>query len=62
METEYIVLSHSMQELLPAKWLIEELAQSLELEQDDVSTISTIWENNNGVLVLATNPMPRMTP
>eukprot|EP00957_Ditylum_brightwellii_P145305 11066846-Ditylum_brightwellii.AAC.1 len=62
MEAEYIALSHSMQELLPAKWLVEELAQSLGLERDDFSTISTIWENNNGALVLATNPMLRMTP
>eukprot|EP00957_Ditylum_brightwellii_P160821 12243405-Ditylum_brightwellii.AAC.1 len=62
MEAEYILLSHSTQGLLPAKWLMEELAQSLGLEQDVVSIISTIWEDNNGVLVLASNPMLRMPP
>eukprot|EP00957_Ditylum_brightwellii_P098738 7521052-Ditylum_brightwellii.AAC.1 len=51
-----------MRELLPAKWLIEELGQSLGLKQEEVSTISTVWKDNNDALVLATNPMPRMTP
>eukprot|EP00957_Ditylum_brightwellii_P040791 3088302-Ditylum_brightwellii.AAC.1 len=62
MEAEYIVLSHSMKELLPVQWLIEELAAALDLERESLSTISIVWEDNVGALALANAPMPRMIP
>eukprot|EP00957_Ditylum_brightwellii_P063927 4849883-Ditylum_brightwellii.AAC.1 len=62
MEAKYIALSHSTRELLPVCWLIEEVASALDLKRDSFSTISTVWEDNEGVLILANSPMPRMTP
>eukprot|EP00957_Ditylum_brightwellii_P163603 12456758-Ditylum_brightwellii.AAC.1 len=51
-----------MRELLPVRWLMEELATTLKLERDSLSTISTMWEDNQGAFMLANAPMPRMTP
>eukprot|EP00957_Ditylum_brightwellii_P024285 1832019-Ditylum_brightwellii.AAC.1 len=62
MEVEYIALVHIMQELLPAQWLVEKVATTLDLEQTKVNTISTVWEDNNGALALDKSPMPQMTP
>eukprot|EP00957_Ditylum_brightwellii_P105431 8037667-Ditylum_brightwellii.AAC.1 len=62
MEAEYIALAHSIQELLPAQWLLEELASHLDLGRDSMSTIYTMWEDNNGALILVISPMPQMTP
>eukprot|EP00957_Ditylum_brightwellii_P089522 6816945-Ditylum_brightwellii.AAC.1 len=61
MKAEYIALSHSMRKLLSARWLIEELATALDLERESLSTISTVWEDNEGALALTNAPMPRMT-
>eukprot|EP00957_Ditylum_brightwellii_P210677 15365253-Ditylum_brightwellii.AAC.1 len=58
MEAEYIVLSHSMRELLPACWLMDELVQAFELERELLLTVSMVWEDNNGALILANSPMP----
>eukprot|EP00957_Ditylum_brightwellii_P123837 9440203-Ditylum_brightwellii.AAC.1 len=62
MEAKYIALAHSVHELLPAKWLLEELSQQLELGRESLSTLSTVWEDNNGSLALANMIMPHMTP
>lgn len=61
MEAEYIALSTSMRSLIPLKSLVAEVAASL---LDDptflTSTYSSVFEDNNGALILAT--VPRMTP
>eukprot|EP00957_Ditylum_brightwellii_P144321 10994864-Ditylum_brightwellii.AAC.1 len=62
MEAKYITLAHSMYELLPAKWLLEELSQQLELDRESLSTVSTVWEDNNGSLAFANMSMSCMTP
>eukprot|EP00957_Ditylum_brightwellii_P036032 2730173-Ditylum_brightwellii.AAC.1 len=62
MEAEYIALSHSMRELLPACWLMDELAQALKLKRELLSMVSTVWEDNDRALILANSPMPHMTP
>ena len=41
---------------------MEELKEALHLDIKTLSTISTVWEDNNGALTLANNPLPRMTP
>eukprot|EP00957_Ditylum_brightwellii_P177553 13524137-Ditylum_brightwellii.AAC.1 len=61
MEAEYIALSQGMQELLPAKRLLEELVSALEFENEPLSTVSTVLEENNGSSIIAPNPMPCMT-
>eukprot|EP00957_Ditylum_brightwellii_P009459 714039-Ditylum_brightwellii.AAC.1 len=48
METEYIVLTHSMRELLPVQWLVEEVPAILNLEHTWAKIISINWEDNNG--------------
>eukprot|EP00957_Ditylum_brightwellii_P114984 8769989-Ditylum_brightwellii.AAC.1 len=62
MEAEYIALAHSMRELIPTKWLMDELAEALSLEITGERMFSTVWEDNNGALILANNLLPRMTP
>eukprot|EP00957_Ditylum_brightwellii_P206830 15350181-Ditylum_brightwellii.AAC.2 len=62
MEAKHIALSHAMQGLLPVCWLLEELAEALQLERDSLSTISMTWEDNNEAMSLATSPLPCMTP
>ena len=62
METEYIALSMSMRELIPAQETIKEIAAGLGIERDETSTISKVWEDNEGCLLLANSPMPKVTP
>ena len=61
MEAEYIALSTSLRSLIPLKSLVHEVASSL---MDDATfittTYSSVFEDNNGALILAT--VPRMTP
>jgi transposase InsO family protein len=63
MESEYIALSQSMKQLIPLKHVYREIIQHMNLPIDAVSTISTVFEDNNAALILArsTNP-PRLTP
>eukprot|EP00957_Ditylum_brightwellii_P104204 7936816-Ditylum_brightwellii.AAC.1 len=42
--------------------LQSEMACSTMEAKNTVSTISTIWEDNNGALILTNNPMPCITP
>lgn len=61
MEAEYIALSASMRSLLPLKSLVEEVTSSLMNDPTFLtSTYSSVFEDNNGALILATSP--RMTP
>eukprot|EP00957_Ditylum_brightwellii_P198128 15095783-Ditylum_brightwellii.AAC.1 len=62
MEAKYIALVHSMHELLPARWLLEELSKQLELDRELLSTVFTVWEDNNGALALANMPITHITP
>ena len=63
MEAEYISLSQAMRVLLPMRLLLEEIAGPLQLQRDPKSVIkSTIWEDNQACLTLATTDPPRMTP
>ena len=61
MEAEYIALSTSLRSLLPLKTLVAEVAASL---MDDstflTTTYSSVFEDNNGALILAQSP--RITP
>eukprot|EP00957_Ditylum_brightwellii_P164691 12539330-Ditylum_brightwellii.AAC.1 len=52
MEAEYIALVHSMGELFPDQWLLEELASHLDLDRDSVSTISSISDGDTLIVPL----------
>jgi hypothetical protein len=61
LEAEFIALSSGMRDLLPARQIFLVLAQSIGLVVPDEATLrSTVFEDNNGCLTLAT--VPKMTP
>ena len=60
MEDEHIALEHNTRELLLLHRVIEKLTAALILDCKYFSMVFTIWEDNNGVLVLANNPTSRM--
>jgi hypothetical protein len=63
MESEYISLSQSLRVLLPLRIVLDELATSLNLKHDPHSSIkSTIFEDNQACLSLASSDPPKMTP
>ena len=60
--SEYVVLSNSVRGLLPLKFFIKEEIDNLEIDSEKMKFVSssTIYEDNNGAIVVATSP--RMTP
>ena len=59
---EYVVLSHSVRALLPFKSLIKEVIDNLIIDSEKLKFVSrsTLYEDNNGAIVVATST--RMTP
>ena len=57
-EAEYVALSQSMRDLLPMRAKLKDVLTHLNLESDDAQSkvISTVFEDNNGCLALATSP------
>ena len=57
-----MVLSHSVRGLLPFKSLIKEVIDNLGIDCENLKFVSssTVYEDNNGAIVVATSP--RMTP
>ena len=63
MEAEYISLSQALRVLLPLRIILDEVTTALHLKQDPHSAIkSTIFEDNQACLSLATSDPPKMTP
>lgn len=63
MEAEYVALSTAMRSLLPMRRKLEEICSLFELPVDGLSTItSSVWEDNQAALLLATTDPPRLTP
>ena len=63
MEAEYIALSQALRVLLPLRRLLQEVCQPLSLsDKSDTLIRSTIFEDNQACLQLATSDPPRMTP
>jgi hypothetical protein len=60
-EAEYIALSQAMRDLLPMRTLLQEVGTALKLQFATPAIVhSTVFEDNNGALSLATSP--RITP
>ena len=59
---EYVVLSHSGRALLPLESLIKEVIDNLGIDSEKLKFVSssTIYEDNNGAIVV--EKIPRMTP
>jgi len=63
MEAEYNGLSLCMRDLIPFKRLVQAVAGGIGLEPDIVTSFkTTVWEDNNGALILANMEPGRMTP
>ena len=62
LHSEYVALSHSVRALLILKSLIKEVIVHLGIDCKNLKFVSssTIYEDNNGAIVVATSP--RMTP
>ena len=62
LHSEYVALSHTVRALLPLKILNKEVIDSLGIDSENLKFVSssTIYEDNNGSIVVATSP--RMTP
>ena len=62
LHSEYVTLSHSARALLPLKSLIKEVIDNLGIDSENLKFVSssTVYEDNNGDIVVATSP--RMTP
>ena len=60
--SEYVTLSHSVRALLSFKSLIKEVIYNLGIDSEKMKFVasSTIYEDNNGSMVVATSPW--MTP
>ena len=63
MEAEYIALSTSLKQLIPFKRLVDSVWQAVGLTKEKHITLNTtVWEDNQGCLILANLEPPRMTP
>ena len=62
LNSEYMALSHSIRILLPLKSLIKEVIDNLGIDCENLKFVSssTIYEDNNGAIIVATSH--RMTP
>ena len=61
MMAEYVALSSAMREMLPLKRLVKKVAKFISGDNNvKVTTLSDVWEDNNGALTVAT--MPKVTP
>ena len=61
MMSEYIALSQAMRDLLPLKNLVKSVAKAVSgMKEVKATTMSEVFEDNNGALTLAT--APRLTP
>src|SRR6476469_1834524 len=57
----YIALSTGMRSLLPARWILAEVTSMLQLPSHKRSIISTVWEDNDAALILATTDPPKIS-
>ena len=58
LHSEYVALPHSFRALHPLKSLIKEVIDNLVIDSDNLKFVSssTIYEYNNGAIVVATSP------
>ena len=58
-EAEYIALSQSTRDLIPIKNMVEYLNNFIKVNNKEINTYSTLFEDNAGTLQLATEPKYR---
>lgn len=63
MAAEYIALSTAMRAIIPLRHIYFDLTKALRLPQDEKSSLTTVFEDNQAALKLATSTdPPRLTP
>ena len=62
MEAEYIALSTTLCDLIPLKRLIKVVTTAVGLNDSATIIKTTVWEDNQGCVILANLEPPRMTP
>ena len=62
MEAEYIALSTALRDLIPLKRLVKVVTTAVGLNDSDTTIKTTVWEDNQGCVILANLEPPRMTP
>ena len=63
MESEYIALSQGMKQLIPLRVTYKAFLDNFKINLDGLSTISTVFEDNQAARILATHTdPPRLTP
>ena len=62
LHSEYLTLSHSVRDLLPLKSLTKKLIYNLVIDSENLEFVSrsTVYEENNGAIVLI--EIPNMNP
>ena len=55
MEAEYIPFSQSFRDKIPLREIMKELTKILDIDEKDFITHTTVFDDNNGALELATN-------
>jgi hypothetical protein len=61
-ESEYIAASTAMRQLLPLRRVVQEMIEPFGIDRSKITTVSMVWEDNNGVLTMCKNDYPNMTP
>jgi hypothetical protein len=61
-ESEYVSLSTAMRQLLPVRALLKEIGGYLNIDRDELTHVSCVWEDNNAALKLANAQYPTMSP
>ena len=58
LHSEYVALSHSVRALIPLKSLIKEVVENLGIDSEKMKFVSssTVYEDNNGSIFVATSP------
>ena len=58
LHSEYVTLSHSVRALITLKSLIKEVIDNFGIDSENLKFVSssTIYEDNNGAIVVATSP------
>ena len=59
-----MALSHSVRALLPLNSLIKKIIENLRIDSENLNfvSISTVYEDNNGAIVVAKSPRMTLTP
>ena len=64
LHSEYVALFFSVRELIPLNFFIKEVIDNLGIGSENMKFVSssTVYEDNNGAIVVTTSPRMNLTP